>query len=83
MTLASTIHPSGDLPMNNPTKLFAPTVVRMDERGDWYVMNGRERGWGRYARGPYLTLDDVRAEYGCTIDRAGEDEHSTYREVSP
>lgn len=70
--------------IRTPTKLLAPTVARMDARtGDWYVMNRRDRGWASFARGPFLALDDVRAEFGCTIGRAGEDEHGTYREVAP
>jgi len=66
-----------------PSKIFAPTVLRQAEDGQWYLMNGREKGWARSSFGPYMSLDDVRDAWAITIGRAGEDRFSTFREVTP
>lgn len=75
--------PATAQPPAAPLRLFAPTVLRQTENGDWHLMSGRDRGWSRFSYGPYLTLDDVRAAFAVVIGRAGEDKHSSYREVLP
>lgn len=63
--------------------IMAPTILRQDSRGVWYLMNRALRGWAEFAFGPYWSLEDVRAEWNVTIGGAGQDAFSTYRHVSP
>jgi len=64
-------------------RLLGPTVLRMNSRGEWFLMNKQSAGWSSYCYGPYLTLDDVRERFAFTIIGAGEDRFGIFLRVAP
>lgn len=63
-------------------RIFAPTVVREDYRGQLYLMSGRERGWMRQCV-PVASLGDLLLEWAVRLGESGEDKDGRYWEVIP
>lgn len=57
------------------TKLFQDTVIRIDERGKFWLMDRPEEGWASYAK-PYDSLHQIVSEYAVHLVGLSRDAHS-------
>ena len=63
-------------------RIFEPTVVRFDGRGNAWLMHRARRGWGEYGV-PFRTLWAIAGEYRLAFVGIGRDEHSQFVAVEP
>lgn len=64
------------------TVVFAPTVVRLDERGGCWVMNRQDKGWGEFGY-PYASVWAAAKAWRLAFVGYDRDEHSAFFRVEP
>lgn len=64
------------------SRLYQPTVIRRGSKGDWWIMDHPEKGWGSYGY-VYMTLAALLAEWNVWVTGCGQDGCSFFYRVTP
>src|ERR1700733_9139391 len=60
-----------------PVATFGPLTIRVDEKGRWWAMNHREKGWASFGY-PFEFLGEALDYFGFVPSSFGTDEHGLF-----